>query len=213
MTAAAYGLVAVGAVLAAADWAAVGLHQRRLEYAFKPAAMLLLIGAAVVLRPQDQVQRWLFAAALACGLAGDVLLMLPRERFLAGVGAFLAGHALYVAGFLALGLPPLRLATAAAVTAVAVALGARPVVLALRRRHPHLLRPVLVYIAAVAAMLACALATLNPLAMAGGLLFALSDFLLAVNRWLRPLPTGRVVSLVPYHLGQIGLVLALARFT
>ena len=43
-------------------------------------------------------QHW-FVAALVCSLVGDVLLMLPREQFVAGLSAFLVAHVCYLAGF------------------------------------------------------------------------------------------------------------------
>jgi uncharacterized membrane protein YhhN len=43
--------------------------------------------------------RALVVAGLACSLAGDVFLMLPSDRFRAGLGSFLAAHLCYVAAF------------------------------------------------------------------------------------------------------------------
>ena len=40
-----------------------------------------------------------FVAALVFSLAGDVLLMLPREQFVAGLSAFLVAHLCYIVGF------------------------------------------------------------------------------------------------------------------
>jgi len=58
-------------------------------------------------------------------------------------------------------------------------------------------------------MVASAGGTGSLVALAGALLFFYSDAILAWNRFVRPIRYGRVVNLVPYHLGQIVLVLSL----
>ena len=84
--------------------------------------MLALIGATVALAPvQDAgTRRAWFVAALVCSLAGDVLLMLPSDRFIAGLAAFLVGHLCYVAGFWAHGPGGIAFLVAAVVVAVVV---------------------------------------------------------------------------------------------
>ena len=102
-TVAAFG---VAAVFALGDWVsrardASSAVWRRVEYVCKPATLLALIVAAVAIDPAagaDARQRW-FVAALVFSLAGDVLLMLPREQFVGGLSAFLVGHLCYLAGF------------------------------------------------------------------------------------------------------------------
>ena len=39
-----------------------------------------------------------FVAALVLSLAGDVFLMLPKDLFVFGLGAFLLGHLAYIVG-------------------------------------------------------------------------------------------------------------------
>ena len=62
---------------------------------------MALIATALALTPAHDAgaRRAWFVAALVCSLAGDVLLMLPTDRFVAGLAAFLVGHLCYVAGF------------------------------------------------------------------------------------------------------------------
>ncbi len=43
----------------------------------------------------------------------------------------------------------------------------------------------------------------------GGLLFFFSDFMLAFDRFIRPVSHGRLVVHITYHLGQFGLILGL----
>ncbi len=89
------GLFAVG------DWVAKARRHTVLEYVCKPTALLALIGTALVLTPMHdaEARRVWFVAALVFSLAGDVFLMLPTDRFVAGLAAFLVAHVCYVGGF------------------------------------------------------------------------------------------------------------------
>ena len=51
MTAGAWALLVVAAILAAGDWAAVARGIERLEYVCKPGALVALIGVALTLDP------------------------------------------------------------------------------------------------------------------------------------------------------------------
>jgi uncharacterized membrane protein YhhN len=98
----------------------------------------------------------------------------------------------------------------AGVAAVDVVL-ARPVLGAVRRRHPDLLAPVAVYMIVISTMVAAALATGVALAAAGALLFFASDTLIAWNRFVGAKAWAPLAIMVTYHLGQAGLVVSLAR--
>jgi uncharacterized membrane protein YhhN len=80
---------------------------------------------------------------------------------------------------------------------------------ALRRGHPNLVAPVIAYMVVFVLMLASAGGTGSLVALAGALLFFYSDAILAWNRFVKPLPFGRVVNIVPYHVGQALLVVSL----
>ena len=45
--------------------------------------------------------------------------------------------------------------------------------------------------------------------LGGALLFFYSDAILAWNRFVRPVPSSRIVNIVPYHVGEALLVLSL----
>ncbi len=122
-------LIGVAAVSAVVDWAALSRGAHRIEYAAKPAVLVALTLAAAAL-PAGHTdllhRRWWFVAALACSLAGDVLLMLPHDRFVGGLSAFLVGHVLFIVGLLQPpsppGTPPFAFSSAGlAVAGVAVA--------------------------------------------------------------------------------------------
>jgi uncharacterized membrane protein YhhN len=144
-------------------------------------------------------------------MLGDVFLMLRRDLFVAGLASFLLAHLAYVVGFRVHGGSGAAWAAAAAgVLAVDVVL-ARPVLSAVRRRHPDLIVPVVAYMLVISAMVSAVMATGIALAIAGAALFFASDTLIAWNRFVRPQPWMPLAIIVTYHLGQTGLVLSLAR--
>ena len=209
MTGAAWALLAAAAVVAAANWWSRATDDRRLEYVTKPLAMALLVGVAVALDPADEARRWWFVAAGLLSLAGDVFLMLPGDRFVAGLGSFLLAHLAYVAGFLVGGPDGTAAVVAAVVVAAAAATLAAPLVWAIRRREPALTGPVVGYMAVISAMVTLALATGDVRAGLGAAAFFVSDYLIARTRFLLPLPWAPVVIMVLYHLGQAGLITSL----
>ena len=101
MTAAAWALLVVAAVLAVVDWIGVARGSRALEYVGKPGALAALVLVALTLDPADGSARTWFVVALVLSLAGDVFLMLPRDRFVEGLASFLLAHVAYVVGFTA----------------------------------------------------------------------------------------------------------------
>jgi uncharacterized membrane protein YhhN len=209
MTAAAWAVLAVALVIAALDWVGVAATIRWLEFATKPGFMLALILLAVVIRPIDQTERAFFIVALALGLISDVFLMLPRDLFVAGLAAALVEHLAYIAGFRTRDLHLGHLAIASVIALVSVGVIFPAINGALRRGHPNLVAPVIAYMVVFVLMLASAGGTGSLVALAGALLFFYSDAILAWNRFVKPLPFGRVVNIVPYHVGQALLVVSL----
>ena len=202
-------LLGATAVVAVVDWVAVVASARRLEYAAKPAVMIGLIAVALTLRPASPTERAFFIVALALGLASDVFLMLPKDMFLAGLVAALVEHIAYIGGFRARGLNVAVLTIAVVVALASVAVFLPPIYRALRNSRPKLVAPVIVYVAVFVVMVASAGGTGSPVALAGALLFFYSDAILAWNRFVRPVPFGRIVNIVPYHVGEALLVLSL----
>jgi uncharacterized membrane protein YhhN len=142
-------------------------------------------------------------------LAGDVFLMLPGDLFLPGLASFLLAHVAYTVG---LSLEEAHLAAlVAGVVAVAVAFGfvGLRLLSGVRARDPALAGPVAGYMAVISLMVVRAIATGDPVAIAGAALFYASDALIGWNRFVRPAAGGDTTIMVTYHLGQILLVLSL----
>lgn len=216
MTGSALLALVIASAFAVADWVAVRAARKRLEYVCKPATMVALVGAAILLEPADPTSRAWFVTALVLSMLGDVWLMLPQrpfgpaDTFSLGLASFLLAHLAYIAGLTSRGLD----AGVAVLGLALVAAGARaiaPRILAGVRAHePRLLAPVVAYMSVISTMVVAASASGNGAALAGALLFYVSDTFIGWNRFVRTQRHGGLAVIVPYHVGQALLVASLA---
>ena len=169
----------------------------------KPVPVLAL---AAWCWPADGGRDRLVPAALVVSAVGDVLLAV--DRFLAGVAVFLLAHLLYTAAFLLRTRRPRPLRAlpflawgAAVYVPIAPVLGG-------------LVVPVAVYVIAICVMMWRAAAAVGRTgeprredwwALAGAVLFAASDTLLALHRFVTPWPDVPYAVMVLYWAGQAGL--------
>ena len=212
MTTAAWVLLGLAGLLAVGNWLAVATGRKPVEYACKPGALAALVGVALTLDPTHGDMRAWFVVALVLSLAGDVFLMLPSDRFVAGLTSFLLAHIAYVVGFTRHGGSARALLVAAIpVVIVTGALGARFLRAARATGNRELIGPLVAYMAVIAAMVTCALASGIVLAAVGAVLFMTSDALIAETRFVGPRKWAPLVIIVTYHLGQAGLTLSLVR--
>ncbi len=210
-------LIALSLVCAIVDWIAVARDDRRTEYWAKPATLALLLAGFLWISPRPPgALVAIFAVGLAFSLAGDVLLMLPGDRFIGGLVAFLLAHLAYIAAFNLQGpsvnVPGLLLLLLVAAAAWQVLSRLTAAMAAGGRRR--LVPPVLAYGIVLSLMTWSALSTLvqptwptaaSWLAAVGGCLFFFSDTALAWLRFVRPLPGGRPLEMIAYHLAQYAL--------
>lgn len=182
------------------NWVAVATNRRWLEWLSKPAALVALLLFAAT----GENTSALLLAALGCSLLGDVYLMLPGDLFGAGLGAFLLGHVAYIGAFGA------TLSGRVAWLGI-LAIVSYPVTARIVRSvtDVRLRSAVLTYIAIILTMAGSAIAHGNFWGAAGAILFLGSDGVLAWDRFVQPLAWARPAVMVTYHLGQLGLVLAL----
>ncbi len=183
----------------------VGLHQ-----VFKPLVMLFAV--AVVLRrapASGQMVRhdWLLVAALLASLAGDVFLMLPGNYFIPGLASFLVAHLFYIALF-RVGQSWFPSPTALVAT---FAVGAAMLVFVWDGlSDPVLKLAVVAYVAVIAMMAAQAIgratvlrdAAATAVAIGAGI-FMVSDALIAINRFVAPVPLAGLWVLSSYYTAQI----------
>lgn len=193
------------ALCAAATIRAEGRGARGGVYVLKPLTTVLILAlAAVAPEPVWRGYQALVCAGLLFSLAGDVFLMLPRDRFVAGLASFLVAHLFYIAAFA----PRPPGVEAPAVLLALLVFG----VLLMRALWPRLgsLRvPVAVYAAALLGMAwqaaerwAVLGGTPALLAFVGAGLFAVSDSVLAWQRFVRPVRHGQAIVLGTYLTAQ-----------
>jgi uncharacterized membrane protein YhhN len=205
--AATIGCAIACAALVAAEWR--GAAAARAIAKLAASAAFLVVAASV---DAGRAHGGWTLAGLALGAAGDAFLLGRGHRmFLGGLIAFLLGHLAYVAGLAAL-VPPARWPGAAgAYAALPIAAG----LAALARLWPRLGRlrgPVILYVAAIAAMVVGALAALGDGALpapqrtylaAGAALFFVSDLAVARDRFIARELANRAWGLPAYYAGQL----------
>jgi uncharacterized membrane protein YhhN len=209
MTAVAFLLLSLTAVVAVSDWLAVSNNYRVAEYILKPLVMVFLIAVALSIDPSSDFARVMLIIGLAFSMVGDVCLMLPKDMFIAGLGAFLVAHVFYVVALLALGISFGGFLFGVMLMAVVALVVGRNIVQGAALTDKALAGPVAAYMAVISLMVASAIGTGRFFAIAGALLFAASDSVLGWTRFLKNFPRSRMIVMVTYHLGQAGLVLAL----
>jgi uncharacterized membrane protein YhhN len=154
-------------------------------------------------------------AALGFSAIGDAALAQDGDSgFLLGLGAFLAAHLCFAWLFFGYGAPPSpgTWAVIGLIAAFAAIFGA-----VLARRAGPLAVPVIVYVAAIAAMGASA-ATVGGMVLAGALLFIASDALLGTEKFLlaQDAPQRRATTpavWVLYWAGQAIITIGILRFS
>ena len=199
-------LSAATAATAAWDW----------HLAFKPAALLIAICFVAVSAYQssaigrfDSKSWWLLGIALLCSLAGDVALML-QGLFIPGLVSFLLAHLAYIA-LLRRGVRWFAHRGALLATG---ALGAAMVAWLWRSGLPADLRiPVAVYVLVIALMAAQALGRAAELqthaartVALGACIFMASDSVLAIDRFVQPVPMAILWVLATYYAAQFCIV-------
>jgi uncharacterized membrane protein YhhN len=197
--------------VAAIDWAATHVGAKGVRFVTKPGCMLVLIGAAAALDPADESARAALLVALALSTLGDIFLLRGEQPnlFVAGLGAFLAAHVAYIVAFWLDGVSAAGVVAGLLVGAVLVgSVGARVVAAAKAGDEAALAGPVRAYVLVIAAMVASAVGTGDPLAIIGAGLFATSDSLVAWERFVRSRAWAGLVIMVTYHVAQLLLVLS-----
>lgn len=186
---------------------------RQRVYILKPLTTALIIVFALLSGPAvSDPYKSLIVLGLCLSLAGDVFLMLPDDRFVAGLASFLAAHLAYIAAFVSIGgfrWDLVSLIVYAAYGAVMTAL-----------LWPHLGRlrvPVILYVCVILVMGWQALAlwrsypgTATLSAAVGASLFVVSDSALAYDRFRRPFVSSKALVLGTYYAAQAFLALSVA---
>lgn len=210
------------------DWLAILFDWQKIKPLSKTLAMFLLLLwtlTAAAWRPDVFVGLLLLAQIF--GLAGDIFLLSPNRLFIWGLGAFLLGHVTYMGllflllnSFFRAGDLPTNVVGWFVLCVVmwGVILCAfywclNPVVLVNKIRK-SLWIAVQIYAWIISGMVAFSLLFVlvvpavswkGAAILAGSMLFLISDFLLAYDRFVSKLERGRLFVRITYHLAQFNL--------
>ena len=183
-----------------------------LKYIFKPLTTVLLIYLAISQGGQSCSQyKILILGGLGFSLAGDIFLMLPRQRFIAGLISFLVAHLFFISAFIGYTGPFWNGYYLIPVLAYFV------LFLVVLLRHTGKMRlPVLIYALVLLIFLwqAAGQYGFNPttataFGFLGALLFVLSDTLLAYNKFVKTLKWAPGVLMVLYWAALYFLALSI----
>jgi uncharacterized membrane protein YhhN len=181
-------------------------------YAFKPLATLLVLALAFSMPAQLPAYRWAVVGGLAFSTAGDIFLMLPRDRIVAGLVSFLVAHLFYLYAFsIGVGLD----AASSFWLPYAVVGGAVAAVI-WRGLLPGLRVAAIVYMLVITAMAGQAAGRWQILggdaalaAALGAALFVVSDSILAINRFHVQVRAERLLTLATYWAAQTLIALSI----
>jgi uncharacterized membrane protein YhhN len=207
-------------LIATSELISVSFNMPLLHSISKPLIMITLMVYYILSVPARNI---FFMAALACCWLGDVLLMFQQDElfFIGGLVAFLLGHILYVICFRQMrfnneagGLLntqkirfafPIILAGTGLVTILFPHLGALKI-------------PVMFYALALTIMVLQALFRFGftskksfVLIFVGALFFMVSDSLLAINKFMQPMPMASLGIMATYMVAQFLIVEGVVR--
>jgi len=181
----------------------VSRQNQRLFYLFKPLTIGLIIVFALLGENKLPFYRIMIIAGLILSMIGDVFLMLPTDQFLAGLAAFLLAHICYITAFVSVinGVSWWLLV-------IYMVLGVGFVYFLFPKLGPRK-EAVIVYIFVIAIMIWMATEMLfqtpqlgSLIVFLGAILFALSDFVLSLNRFQGAFKFARAVTLALYFTAQ-----------
>lgn len=177
---------------------------RQQVYIFKPLTMVFILLVAVLGEAAEPFYKYMIITGLVFSMAGDVFLMLPSDRFLNGLVAFLIAHIFYSIAFVS------EISTLTYWQLIPFAAFGIVIYTILAPSLGKLKIPVLAYLVVILVMawlswerwgqtgLSGAL-----LAAIGAVLFAISDTILAINRFRWRFKAARALNLVTYYAAQL----------
>ncbi|MER2191735.1 MAG: lysoplasmalogenase [Solibacillus sp.] len=171
---------------------------------FKLIPMLLLI--VLALQSPSTRYKWLIVTGLAFCMIGDYTL----QWFILGLSSFLIGHVFYIIAFRSSVSPAPKLAKILLIMyglSMAIWLAGT----LLTRGEIIVAIAVCAYIIIISMMGWTAFHTNEPFAIIGALLFITSDSILAINRFIIPVPFEHEMIMLTYYTAQLFLMLSIRK--
>ena len=156
--------------------------------------------AGEISNDKHRTDKILLMLALLFSLIGDAVLSLKASWFVFGLGAFLIAHLFYIPLFYRyMKFQFSKMALPVAVIIYAVIMG-----WILKGINPKLLAPVYAYLAIISVMVITSVFNRfnNKMLIIGTLLFMFSDSLIAINKFLSPVPWSGFLIMTTYYAAQ-----------
>ena len=164
-------------------------------------AFILLI--AILGQSTLSFYKYTIIAGLVFSMAGDIFLMLPSDRFVAGLVAFLVAHIFYIVAFMS------EISTLIWWPLIPLGLYGIVIYFILAPYLGKLKPPVLIYIVVILIMAWLTWERWSQthqiralLAYIGAILFIISDTILAINRFRGAFKPARILNLTTYFAAQ-----------
>lgn len=181
-------------------------------YIFKPLTMVFIWLIAILGQTALPLYKYMIIAGLFFSMAGDVFLMLPSDRFVAGLVAFLVAHLFYIVAFIS------EINTLIWWPLIPLVIYGLVIYFILAPFLGKLKPPVLIYIVIILTMAWFAWERWSQtsqsgalLSYAGALLFVISDTILAINRFRGAFKSARVLNLTTYFAAQCLIAVSIGR--
>ncbi|MCK6263618.1 lysoplasmalogenase [Vibrio sp. ZSDE26] len=183
-------------------------------YISKPMPIILLITLLAISGVTTLPYAQLIVIGLAMSLIGDIFLMHPGDKFLPGLQFFLIAHLFYFVAFFS------QVVSIGSIWPIIVLSFIGLLVYGFIRSHLGKLKfPVIIYIVTILMMAWGAIEYRSTgysqsaaFAFTGSILFLLSDFVLAVDRFRAPSFLTRQVVMISYYTAQIFIALSAYTF-
>ncbi len=211
-------LWALGVLAASAFVVGVALEIYWLRLLVKPIPIACMAAWLWFREEEKGLYEWGILLGLLCSMGGDLFLEISSGMFVVGLGWFLVAHLFYVMAYtsatrrlLLLQLLPFL---GYVVSLYAYMYGS------ISQKFPRLLIPVALYSLVICCMIWRASALLQEpairrqaawSALFGAMIFASSDSVIALNKFVWPIPGARYVIILTYWLGQLGILLSVMR--
>ncbi len=177
---------------------------RQQIYIFKPLTMVFILLIAILGQVASPFYKYIIIAGLVFSLAGDIFLMLPSDRFVAGLVAFLLAHLFYIAAFAS------EISALIWWPLIPFVIYGIAIYIILVPSLGKLKLPVLIYVAVILIMAWLAWERLIQtgqtgalLASIGAILFIISDTILAIDRFRGTFTLARASNLITYFAAQL----------
>jgi uncharacterized membrane protein YhhN len=173
-------------------------------YIFKPLTMVFILLIAILGQAALPFYKYMIIAGLLFSLAGDIFLMLPTDRFVAGLVAFLLAHLFYSAAFAS------EISALMWWPLIPFVIYGIVIYIILASSLGKLKVPVLFYVVVILIMAWLAWERWSQtgqggalLASIGALLFIISDTILAIDRFRGTFKLSRASNLITYFAAQL----------